>query len=142
LPATVQDATASSIAYGVVQKAGAPEYFKFQASAGSATVKAQLTPSFTNAMGGVDNRADLDMRVVVTDASGAVIKSLNPPSFDNAATLEVAEESITLPADGVYYVAVAGAGSGDPKTTGYSDYGEARPGSLSVHHCKLATAVL
>jgi hypothetical protein len=124
MPATVSGATASSIAYGAVQKAGEPEFFKFQAAAGPATVKSQLTPSFTNAMGGVDNRADLDMRVTVTDASGAVIATLNPPSFDNANTLEVAESAINIPAAGVYYLAVAGAGSGDPKSGGYSDYGE------------------
>jgi hypothetical protein len=124
MPATVSGATANSIAFGVVQKAGEPEFFKFQAAAGPATVKSQLTPSFTNAMGGVDNRADLDMRVTVTDASGAVIATLNPPSFDNANTLEVAESAINIPAAGVYYVAVAGAGSGDPKSGGYSDYGE------------------
>jgi hypothetical protein len=124
MPATITGATASSVAYGVVQKAGAPEYFKIQAAAGSATIRSQLTPSYTNTMGGVDNRADLDMRVTVIDASGTVIANLNPPSFDNAATLEVAASAINLPADGVYYVAVAGAGSGYPKSGGYSDYGE------------------
>jgi hypothetical protein len=122
--ADVQGSTATSVAYGTVAQAGVPEFFKFKASAGSATIKTQLTPSFTNALGGVDNRADLDMRITVYDASGAVIATLDPPSFENANTLEIAQSPVTLPADGVYYVAVAGVGSGDPKTTGYSDYGE------------------
>jgi hypothetical protein len=126
LTATINGATASSTAYGVVAQAGVPEFFKFQAAAGSSTIKTQLTPSFTNAIGGVDNRADLDMRVTVYDANGAVVATLDPPSFENAKTLEIAESAVTLPADGIYYVAVAGAGSGDPKSTGYSDYGEER----------------
>uniref|UniRef100_A0A383V6Z4 Peptidase C-terminal archaeal/bacterial domain-containing protein n=1 Tax=Tetradesmus obliquus TaxID=3088 RepID=A0A383V6Z4_TETOB len=124
--------TASSIAYGVVAQAGVPEFFKFMASAGPATVKTQLTPSFTNTLGSVDNRADLDMRVTVYDAAGAIVTTLDPASFENAATLEIAESPVTLPADGVYYVGVTGAGSGDPKSTGYSDYGSLGRFALSL----------
>lgn len=107
---------------GLVVKPKQANFFSFQAAAGEVRVTATGTPPW-----GSHNRANLDVAVAVLDASGATLATLDAPG-----AMDVVAAPVTLPAGGRYYLAVSGAGSGDPKLTGYSDYGSRGPFALSV----------
>lgn len=67
---------------------------------------------------------DLDVRVDLYDDAGTLLASDDLPAtktdVDTAGNLAAHIEQVL--ADGTYYVAVQGVGSGSPATTGYSDY--------------------
>lgn len=102
---------------GIISAQGQADFFTFKAKAGSAKITVDVA---AQASGGF-NIADLDTKVTLYDTSGRVIDTAKPPG----ATPEAlgAQISARLPADGRYYVSVAGAGAGDPLDTGYSSYG-------------------
>lgn len=60
---------------------------------------------------------NLDANLQLLDASGKVLATSN-----NAATLG-STLTATISTTGIYYLSVTGAGKGDPKATGYSNYG-------------------
>jgi hypothetical protein len=78
---------------------------------------------------------DLDLRVEVRDAGGALIGSADPAAStttgDTATGLSV-NLTGTLPVPGTYYVKVAGVGFGDPASNGYSDYASVGAYALTV----------
>jgi hypothetical protein len=143
LNASVDAATglASTKASGVVSSA-AGDFFSFQAAAGTATLSASVVAPWS----GGSNRANLDIQLVVYDAAGAALATLNPAGSD-AASLGVSATPVALPASGTYYVAVTGAGASDAATTGYSAYASRGQFELSVAaftpcaNCGNATAV-
>lgn len=63
-----------------------------------------------------DAKANLDLSIELIDATGSIIAASNPGNLITAALS-------TTRAAGTYYLAVDGVGSGNPLTTGYSDYG-------------------
>ncbi|HSI59283.1 MAG TPA: PPC domain-containing protein [Ideonella sp.] len=92
---------------GVIERRKDKDFFSFSAGAGTATIS--VSPDA--------RAANLDLRLQVLDASGAQLRKAQPP-----ATL-AASLTVTLPSAGTYYLVVEGVGTGDPATTGYSDYG-------------------
>jgi len=95
---------------GNVERTTDVDYFKFQTGAGLVTLKAQPAPKGPN----------LHIQMSLMNAAGIVISTANPA--DTTAGVQPATISTLLSA-GTYYVSVQGVGSGDPLTTGYSDYG-------------------
>lgn len=83
-------------------------------------------------------RSDLDMLVRVFNSSGQQIASLNPTASLTAGGgtssngLGVPATDVPLPSAGLYYVSVAGTGSGSATTTGYTDYGSLGQYALTV----------
>lgn len=92
---------------GVIERPGDVDMFKFSAGAGSA--------SFT--VSPAARAPNLDALVTLYNAAGTALTTVNPADALNASF------SVTLPASGVYYLAVTGTGKGDPATNGYSTYG-------------------
>lgn len=119
LAATVDAATGAATAnvQGVVASA-AGAWYSFQAAAGTVTLSAAVVAPWS----GASNRANLDIQLVVYDADGTALATLNPAGAD-AASLGVPATPVTLPASGTYIVAVTGAGAGDVASSGYSSYG-------------------
>jgi hypothetical protein len=106
-------------AFGIMTRPDVPEFFSFEATAaGTATFSVAVVSEF-----GSFARSNLDVQLTVFDAAGANLGSVNPAGVDTANGLGVAGASLALPAAGMYYVALAGAGAGDVKATGYSSYG-------------------
>jgi hypothetical protein len=128
LTATVAAGVATGSAMGAVVDA-AGDWFSFVAAAGTATLSAVTLSAW-----GTANRANLNIQLTVYDATGAVVTSLNP-----VGTLNVPATPVTLPAAGIYYVSVQGAGEGDVKTTGYSAYASRGQYELSVVYTPCAT---
>ena len=101
---------------GVIERSTDVDLFAFSAAAG--TVSVVLAPAARS--------ANLDAVVTLHDSAGVVIATANPGDALNA-TL-----TATLPAAGTYYVAVQGAGRGDPRLDGYSRYGSVGQYALTV----------
>lgn len=97
----------SASASGVIERPTDVDFFSFSAGAGSATIT--LSPAARS--------ANLDALIKLVNASGTVLASANPTGALNASI------TFTLPSAGTYYVSVQGTGEGDPKLTGYSNYG-------------------
>lgn len=89
---------------GIIERTTDRDYFSFLTGAGTVTLN--ITPATRD--------PDLDILAELTDSAGTPIPSSNPAGLS-------ASISADLPA-GTYYLAIDGAGAGDP-TTGYSDYG-------------------
>lgn len=102
-PLTVNAGSVSNT--GLIERTGDVDMFSFNTTGGN------LNLSFTS------NAAypDLDILSTLYDNNGTVITTSNPTGLN-------ASISSTLAA-GNYYVSVTGTGSGDPVTTGYSNYG-------------------
>lgn len=94
-------------ASGIIERVADVDMFSFQAGPGSTTMTVQASAFSGN----------LDASVQLLDATGKVVASSNNPTTLGT-TL-----TATLTANSTYYVSVTGAGRGDPKTTGYSNYG-------------------
>lgn len=92
---------------GVIERSSDADVFAF--SAGAGTVNVVLSPAA--------RAANLDLLISLRNSAGTVLASANPATALNASL------TATVPASGTYYVTVEGAGSGNPKQTGYSDYG-------------------
>jgi PKD repeat protein len=100
---------------GVIERATDIDVFSFSAAAGPVTLT--LSPA--------KRSANLDGVLAIYNSAGTLLASSNPVDLLNASM------SVTLPASGTYYVAVLGTGSGDPVTTGYSNYGSVGQYALS-----------
>ncbi|MBC3875874.1 PKD domain-containing protein [Undibacterium flavidum] len=94
-------------ASGIIERVGDIDMFRFQAGPGNATITLQASAFSGN----------LDASVQLLDATGKVLASSNNPTTLGT-TL-----TTTLTANSSYYLSVTGVGRGDPKTTGYSNYG-------------------
>ena len=93
---------------GVIETPADIDIFKFFAGAGAVSL------NVTNgALGGM-----LDVALQIQDGSGKVLAT----SSTSVATL-AKTVSVTLPAQGTYYLSITGAGRGNPLTTGYTKYG-------------------
>jgi hypothetical protein len=106
----------SGIVTGIISSQGQTDFFSFTAKGGVSSLTADVTP----AVSGV-NIADLNLNMVLYNAAGSVITSDNPDA-DNEQGLG-ASLSSQLNANAIYYVSVAGVGSGSPQADGYSSYG-------------------
>ncbi|GAA4013426.1 hypothetical protein [Actimicrobium antarcticum] len=94
--------------FGRIETPGSVDMFKFAAGAGpvSLTVAGSMLGS------------DLDVAVQLLDGNGRVLAASTSATTTLTKTL-----SLNLPAKSTYYLKVTGAGRGDPKATGYSNYG-------------------
>jgi hypothetical protein len=115
----------SGIVSGIISNEGQTDYFSFTAKGGPSTLTADVTAS----SGGI-NIADLNVNMVLYDASGRVMTSVNPV----ADTEQGLGATITaqLTANAIYYVSISGVGSGNPLYEGYSSYGSRGRYTLSV----------
>lgn len=120
-------ATATGIATVVVPPGGASlsgtgrigsrtdkDVLSFQSGGGAATITVSPAPV----------SPDLDVRMVVLNSAGVTVAQADPASgSSNGDTPSglAATVTVTLPV-GMYYVEIDGVGSGDPVSTGYSDY--------------------
>ncbi|MBR7800360.1 PKD domain-containing protein [Undibacterium fentianense] len=94
-------------ASGVIEKPGDVDVYSFVGSPGEV--------SFT--LVGSIYSGNLDASIQLSDASGRVIATSN--DLNTLGTTLNAN----LTANGTYYLSVTGVGKGDPKTTGYTNYG-------------------
>jgi len=102
--ATAIPAGASISASGVIEDAADVDAFQFLCADGAVSI--------TIAVG--DPSPDLDVLAKLYDGAGNLITSANPTTLGATLTANVAA--------GSYYLTIEGVGSGDPLTTGYSDY--------------------
>lgn len=113
--AATASAMASSVANGfnnlstkgVINTPSDVDMLSFNAGLGSVTFTATSAPLSAN----------LDIALQILDASGKVIATSN--AVDTLGTTITAN----IATAGTYFLRVAGAGKGDPATTGYSNYG-------------------
>ena len=118
LAGTAAGGTSSASAQGVIERPTDVDVFAFSANAGSATIT--LAPAARS--------ANLDALLTLRDAAGTTLATINPVDALNAGA------TVTLPAQGAYYLFVQGTGKGDPLATGYSSYGSIGQYALSVSH--------
>jgi len=91
---------------GVIERNTDIDMFKFNAGAGTFALNI-----------GVDSRSpNLNVKATLYDASGTVV-AVSEPADSLAASFNLSGMN-----EGTYYLAVEGAGAGDPLTTGYSKY--------------------
>jgi len=100
---------------GVIERPTDADFFRIEVTSG--TLRAKVKPL---AVG-----ANLDVLAEVLDASGTVIATSNPVDALTASF------SLTV-TPGTYFMAVRGAGAGNPATTGYSNYGSLGQYTLAV----------
>lgn len=113
--------TSIAAADGVLAAAGTPAVFGFRAVQGLATVSANgIVP-----WAGTIPQTDVDLAMNITDAQGNVMRSVDP-----ADTLAIPANSFVLPADGTYYIWVAGTGLAG----NYSSYGSMGQYFLQVEY--------
>ena len=91
-------------AFGTIETRDDVDVFSFQTGAGSISFTVDPAPLGPN----------LDIYVALYDAAGNLVTS------DDGA--EMSASLKTAVTAGTYYLAIEGVGSGDPATTGYSDY--------------------
>jgi PKD repeat protein len=94
----------SVLAYGVIENRADVDVFSFNTGSG--------TVSFT--LSGTAPQTNLDIKAELLNASGAVIQTSDGTGLG-------ASISASVPG-GTYYLRIQGVGTGDPATTGYSDY--------------------
>src|SRR5437867_3203575 len=92
------------MASGVIEKRGDVDMFSFQTGAGTISFTVNPAPRGPN----------LDISLVLCDGPGNLVGSNDGAGLPASLTAAVPT--------GTYYLAVDGVGSGDPLTTGYSDY--------------------
>jgi PKD repeat protein len=122
LSGTAVGGVVSASAQGVIERPTDVDVFSFTAAAGSATIT--LSPAARS--------ANLDALLTVRNAAGSTLATVNPVDALNASA------TVTLPAAGTYYVFVQGTGKGDPKATGYSNYGSIGQYALSASYSTVA----
>jgi hypothetical protein len=111
--ATVRPGAEFTVA-GVIERNTDIDMFRVESTG---TLRARVTPL---AVG-----ANLDVLAELRDALGTVIATSNP--------LEALTASFSLTVTpGTYYLAIRGAGAGNPATTGYSNYGSLGQYTLTV----------
>lgn len=111
-------------ASGVISTPNDIDMLAFNAGAGTVTLAAVAAPLSAN----------LDIALQILDASGKVIATSN--AVDTLGTTITAN----IPAAGTYFLRVAGAGKGDPATTGYSNYGSIGQYSIAGTAAVVVTA--
>ncbi|MFN0030241.1 MAG: PKD domain-containing protein [Acidimicrobiales bacterium] len=91
------------------------DVLSFQTAGGAATITVGPAPV----------SPDLDVRLSLLNASGAVVATADPTSGSSGADAAsgLAATIATTLAAGTYYVEIDGVGFGDPASSGYSDYG-------------------
>ncbi len=96
--------------------------------------------SVTVAADPVPTSPDLDLQLTVLDAHGAVLTSADPPSAMSTSDVAtgLAATVTTSLGTGVFYLSVDGVGSGDPVSTGYSDYASLGQYTLSTTQCPVS----
>ena len=94
---------------GVIERTADIDFFTFQCGAGRL--------SFTSIP--FQRGANLHMLLSLYDSGGSLITSANPA--DTSSGVSQATVTAVVPA-GQYYLSIEGVGSGDPVSTGYSDY--------------------
>ncbi|WP_207510655.1 Ig-like domain-containing protein [Longitalea luteola] len=90
---------------GVIERTGDVDMFSFSTTGGNINLSFNANTWYP----------DLDVLATLYDRNGTAITTANPTTLN-------ASISATLAA-GTYYVSVTGTGSGNPLTTGYSNYG-------------------
>ena len=93
---------------GRIEKPGDVDMFSFVAGAGPVNLK----------VGGAMLGSTLDISLKLLDVNGKVLATSSPTATTLSKTI-----SASIPTGGVYYLSISGAGRGDPKTTGYTNYG-------------------
>ena len=88
-------------------------------SVGTGSVTAQVTVANSQS-------TNLDALLELLNAAGNVLATSNPPD-----TLATCLLSYSVPSTGTYYLRVSGVGKGDPKSTGYTNYGSLGQYSIS-----------
>jgi hypothetical protein len=101
---------------GLVSSTTDIDVFKFTSGLGTVSITALPYEASPN----------LDIVLQLLDASGKIIAQANPTTQLSANLL------INIPVDGVYYLALRGAGKGNPKTDGYSAYGSVGKYSFTI----------
>ena len=91
----------------------------FSLAAGIGSVTAQITVANSPS-------TNLDALLELLNAAGTVLATSNPLD-----TLATGLLSYSVPSAGTYYLRVSGVGKGDPKSTGYSNYGSLGQYSIS-----------
>jgi hypothetical protein len=110
----------SSLANGIISGTGEADFFYFQSGSGSAWI------SVTN----WEVSSDLHELVTVYDSTGNVVT--NVETVDDA-SLGTKGVSFNLNvSNGKYYVSIAGVGTGNPVTTGYSSYASLGQYTLAI----------
>ena len=103
-------------------------------------IDVQCPTDLTVTAQGIGPQAAVDLRLDVLNGSGATVTS-NAPASTYAGTgskLVVSGMNATAKVSGAigrYYLRVDGVGVGDPRTTGYSDYGSVGQYKLTANGC-------
>ena len=114
---------------GYIAGAGTANYY---------SVTTTCADQITAHLGVASTSPNLDASLTLTDSSGAVVSSVNPPavgtSGDIATGLGADLATGTLSA-GTYTLEVRGVGQGDPASTGYSNYGSRGKYGVTLAFC-------
>ena len=106
-PQTVSGGTVNGSLDGVIEDAGDSDVF--QIAAGSGPISASVSPA--------SRSPNLDTVLSLIDNSGNVLVTSSPVNKLGASI------TYSMQSQGMYYLAVKGAGQGDAATVGYSNYG-------------------
>lgn len=90
---------------GSIESRSDVDVFRLDATAG------QLVLNFV----GPSGASNVDLKVELLSSSGSVLLASDPDGLANSLSASLV--------DGTYYIRVSGVGYGDPKSTGYSNYG-------------------
>jgi uncharacterized repeat protein (TIGR01451 family) len=104
---------------GIIDHTADGDFFSFQTGSGTARISMTVW----------ELGSDLHARVTIYDSALNVVTNLQ--SVDDSNGTHNVELTVPV-ADGKYYVSVAGKGSGDPLTTGYSSYASLGQYVLSI----------
>ncbi|WP_051275953.1 M12 family metallo-peptidase [Marmoricola sp. URHB0036] len=108
------------------------------------SIALRCSTNLTVAATGIGRQSALDLRLDVLNGSGVTVKSSSPVSGYTTASPPLStgmNASVTVPgAIGTYYLRVDGVGNGDPKKTGWSDYGSLGQYRLTAKGCATATS--
>jgi hypothetical protein len=89
---------------GIIERTTDLDFFTFNTGGGNISLNVNT----------VSRDGDLDILVILYNASGAQIGSFNPAGLNSTVTANLAA--------GKYYISIDGTGAGNPVTDGYSDY--------------------
>ena len=90
---------------GIIERTSDQDFFRFRCGKGEVSFDIQT----------VDNYGNLDIQATLYQKSGDRIKAFNDPGLNVKVNAQLDA--------GEYYLAIDGVGAGNPRTTGYSDYG-------------------
>jgi hypothetical protein len=105
---------------GILERTNDVDYFSFSANSGQATFS--VTPW--------ERGANVHFLLALYDSGGTLIT--NREVADTSSGVQTVAITRTL-TSGDYYLSVEGIGSGNPLTTGYSDYGSAGSYALAIN---------